>query len=211
MNRGRILTYRFFELPNAIKFEIAWNLNLIENTDVDFTDTELFRRVLKKARDTDCMAKLWDAVQEKHGDGCYAKNPYCNKVALIKYMVLYTYIGGGTFHQTFNNPDESSRCYSSQEQKGRIPVWGHCNPNTPGAVGTLHDTLKKLQRVKIEVLNMSKERLTELIVSVWHRWPDGKCPQCDNQVSDMDHKTDCDLGKIVGRDINYMKGKAWVH
>ena len=91
MHPGRLLAYRFFELPHTIKFEIAWKLDLIEDGYGALTDTELFRRALKRARDTDCLDKLWDIVQEKHGDGLHTENPYRNtdtKLGPIKYMVL---------------------------------------------------------------------------------------------------------------------------
>lgn len=76
VNRGRVLTYRFFELPHVVRLAIAQGLELIRDEDEGLSDTELFHRVLTRARDADLLADLWRIVQEKHGDDLYKENPY---------------------------------------------------------------------------------------------------------------------------------------
>lgn len=76
VNRGRILTYRFFELPHVLRLDTMRELNLIDEEDEGITDTELFRRIMERARERGQLAELWDKVQRKHGDGKYSNNPY---------------------------------------------------------------------------------------------------------------------------------------
>lgn len=76
MNRGRTLTYRFYELPYVTRLDISQKLELIADEDEAAGDTELFKRVLKRAKETGRLADLWDRVEEKHEDKLNLNNPY---------------------------------------------------------------------------------------------------------------------------------------
>lgn len=76
MKKSRILTYRFFELPHVKRLDVVRDLSLIRDEDEGLSDTELFHRIMMRARDEGLLAELWDKVQEQHNDGEYQDNPY---------------------------------------------------------------------------------------------------------------------------------------
>ncbi len=76
MNRGRTLTYRFYELPYVTRLSISQELGLIRDEDETVGDATLFKRVLRRAKAKDLLADLWDRVEEKHDDRQHPSNPY---------------------------------------------------------------------------------------------------------------------------------------
>lgn len=76
MNRSRILTYRFLELSHIDRLDIVRELNLMRNEDEGLTDSELLRRILKRAHDENLLADLWDRIQKCNPHAKYQNNPY---------------------------------------------------------------------------------------------------------------------------------------
>lgn len=76
MNKARRLSYRFYSLPYDARIEVAQALHLIRDEDEGLQGSELLNRLLRRAKDENMLSKLWDAVQEAHGDGLYTDNPY---------------------------------------------------------------------------------------------------------------------------------------
>lgn len=76
MNRGRTLTYRFYELPYVTRLSISQELGLIRDEDETVGEATLFRQVLRRANAEDLLADLWDRVEENHEDQLHSSNPY---------------------------------------------------------------------------------------------------------------------------------------
>ena len=79
MEPARILTYRFFDLPHVTRIDIACELELYMDEDEGLQDFELFDRILRRAIERDLLARLWEEVEIRHGDGKYKSNPFEKK------------------------------------------------------------------------------------------------------------------------------------
>jgi hypothetical protein len=73
---ARTLTYRFLDLPHVTRIEIAQELRLYTNEDEGVRDPELLERIFHRAKEGKLLAKLWDLVEQEHGDGLYSTNPF---------------------------------------------------------------------------------------------------------------------------------------
>jgi len=76
MNKARRLAYRFYSLPYDARIEVAQGLHLFREEDEGLQDSELFNRLLLRAKEENLLSQLWDDVQKAHGDNLYSDNPY---------------------------------------------------------------------------------------------------------------------------------------
>ncbi len=67
MSPERRLTYRFFQLPYAVRMEIVARLGLISDQDQGVTDPELTRRFFERARQRRLLDQLWDELKIRLG------------------------------------------------------------------------------------------------------------------------------------------------
>lgn len=79
MDRNRALAYRFLTLSYFDRISIANDLNLLNEGDDELDDATLYEAMFLRARDTHQLAALWTAVEDKHGAGVAAFNPFANK------------------------------------------------------------------------------------------------------------------------------------
>lgn len=63
MDATRLLVYRFFEFPYALRLDIVRGLNLIEDSDKQYHGMELWRRVLLRAQARGLLEKLRGKIQ----------------------------------------------------------------------------------------------------------------------------------------------------
>lgn len=73
---ARKLTYRFLRLPYHKRISIASQLDLLADEDKDIQDSELFQHFFRKAKDSNKLKELWEAVEKAHGDFEIKQNPY---------------------------------------------------------------------------------------------------------------------------------------
>jgi len=78
-NPGRRLTYRFLSLSYQSRLDIAQKLDLIRNEDEGIDDTERYSRIFGRAREEKKLERLWQAVEEAHGEPAKGLNPYIGK------------------------------------------------------------------------------------------------------------------------------------
>ncbi len=76
MNRARRLAYRFYSLPYDARIDVAQGLHLFREDDEGLQDSELFNRLLLRAKQENLLGDLWDEVQKAHGDNLYSDNPF---------------------------------------------------------------------------------------------------------------------------------------
>lgn len=76
MNRSRILTYRFFDLSHVERIDIARELDLLRDDDEGVTDAELYKRIFRRAAESDVLSDLWSKVEEKHTDAEKTEQPH---------------------------------------------------------------------------------------------------------------------------------------
>mgnify|MGYP001592426904 CR=1 FL=1 len=84
MDPARTLTYRFLTLPYHERLAIAQKLHLLHDEDrsVQDEDAELFKRLFRRARESNILGQLWDEVESYHGDGRHQPNPFVTHEAL---------------------------------------------------------------------------------------------------------------------------------
>jgi len=78
MNPIRTIVYRFFGLSYTTRSLILNELELIYDEDEGIEHTKLFRTLLKRAEEKKVLSRLWERIQESHGDGKYKTNPFKN-------------------------------------------------------------------------------------------------------------------------------------
>lgn len=76
MNKARRLAYRFYSLPYDARIEVAQGLHLIREDDEGLQGSDLFNRLLRRAKEENMLSQLWDEVQKAHGDDLYSENPF---------------------------------------------------------------------------------------------------------------------------------------
>jgi 3',5'-cyclic AMP phosphodiesterase CpdA len=76
MNKARRLAYRFYSLPYDARIEVVQGLHLIREDDEGLQGSELFNRLLRRAKEENMLSRLWDEVQKAHGDGLDTDNPF---------------------------------------------------------------------------------------------------------------------------------------
>ena len=76
MNKARRLVYRFYSLPYDVRIEVAQGLHLIREDDEGLQGSELFNRLLRRAKDENMLSRLWEEVQKAHGDDSHLDNPF---------------------------------------------------------------------------------------------------------------------------------------
>lgn len=81
MNKARRLAYRFYSLPYDARIDVAQELHLFREEDEGLQDSELFNRLLLRAKEENLLIQLWDEVQKAHGDNLYSDNPFRERQA----------------------------------------------------------------------------------------------------------------------------------
>ena len=76
VNPIRTLIYRFFGLSYTARQLILNELGLIYDEDEGIEHTKLFRTLLKRAEEKMVLSKLWDRIENSHGDSKYEINPF---------------------------------------------------------------------------------------------------------------------------------------
>lgn len=76
MNKARRLVYRFYSLPYDVRIEVAQGLHLIREDDEGLQGSELFNRLLQRAKEENMLSRLWEEVQRAHGDDLHLDNPF---------------------------------------------------------------------------------------------------------------------------------------
>jgi predicted MPP superfamily phosphohydrolase len=76
MSGSRRLVFRFLSLPFHLRMEVAHELKLLEASDSHIDDTELFKRLFRRAAERDQLAAFYSAVETKHTNKPPAENPF---------------------------------------------------------------------------------------------------------------------------------------
>jgi len=76
MDHTRRLIYRFLLLPYRKKVDIALRLDLLLDEDEGTDETELYRKLILRARTADKLADLWDHVEAEYKDAGSGDNPF---------------------------------------------------------------------------------------------------------------------------------------
>ena len=76
MKPSRIITYRFFDLSHIVRIDIASELGLYSDEDEGIEDSDLFERIFERASSRGVLDRLWDKIEEYHGDMRYPTNPF---------------------------------------------------------------------------------------------------------------------------------------
>lgn len=78
-NAPRRLAYRFHVLPHIQRITVATKLELYSNEDEGIPDSELFKRILRRAYDKRILHLLWAEVEALQKDPELAANPFEQK------------------------------------------------------------------------------------------------------------------------------------
>ena len=73
---ARHLTYRFLTLHYHEIMRIAADLDLLRDDDEGLRDHEVYKRIFQRAKHSEKLADLWDAVETNHDNGRSAPNPF---------------------------------------------------------------------------------------------------------------------------------------
>jgi predicted phosphodiesterase len=79
LNAGEKLTSRYMSLPRRLRLAIATNLNLVDEADKEISDTELYRRYFRRAKERKILERLWkevEAVYVAQGEPPSRDNPF---------------------------------------------------------------------------------------------------------------------------------------
>ncbi len=79
MDVDRRLTYRFLSLPYQRRLAVAQQLGLVQDGDQFLSDTNGYRVVFRRARESGHLAELWTAVEQNYDDGRSAPNPFMGR------------------------------------------------------------------------------------------------------------------------------------
>jgi 3',5'-cyclic AMP phosphodiesterase CpdA len=82
LNAGEKLTSRYMSLPHSLQREIARKLELIEAEDKEASDTELYRRYFRRAKERKMLERLWNEVETVYadrGEEYTAENPFAGR------------------------------------------------------------------------------------------------------------------------------------
>lgn len=82
LNAGERLTSRYMGLPHNLQLQIARNLELLEDEDKGASDTELYRRYFRRAKDRRLLERLWKEVEGIYvgqGEEPAAENPFAGR------------------------------------------------------------------------------------------------------------------------------------
>lgn len=63
LNAGETLTNRYLSLPHSFQMQIARKLGLQDEADRELSDTELYRRYFKRAKEKRLLEQLWTEVE----------------------------------------------------------------------------------------------------------------------------------------------------
>lgn len=76
MSGTRRLAFRFLSLPYHHRMEVAHELRLLEAADSHIDDTELFKRLFRRAAERNLLSAFYKAVEMKHTGQSPAENPF---------------------------------------------------------------------------------------------------------------------------------------
>lgn len=82
LNAGEKLTSRYLSLPHSLQMQIARNLELSEGGDETLSDTELYRRYFKRAKEKKLLEHLWNEVENiyfRQGEDRAVENPFVGR------------------------------------------------------------------------------------------------------------------------------------
>lgn len=79
MDVDRRLTYRFLNLPYQRRLAVAQQLGLVQDDDQFLSDTNRYRAVFRRARESGRLGELWTAVEQNYDDGQGDPNPFMGR------------------------------------------------------------------------------------------------------------------------------------
>lgn len=82
LNAGEKLTSRYLSLPHNLQMQIARKLGLSEGGDEALSDTELYRRYFKRAKDKKLLERLWSEVEDiylRQAEDSTTENPFAGR------------------------------------------------------------------------------------------------------------------------------------
>lgn len=82
LNAGEKLTSRYLSLPHNLQMQIALKLELSGDDDASLSDTELYRRYFKRAKEKKRLEHLWKEVENiyfRQGEDRAAENPFVGR------------------------------------------------------------------------------------------------------------------------------------
>jgi hypothetical protein len=82
LNAGEKLTSRYMSLPHSLQKQIARKLELLDDEDIDVSDTELYRRYFRRAKERKLLERLWNEVESiyaERGEEYTAENPFAGR------------------------------------------------------------------------------------------------------------------------------------
>ncbi len=80
MDRERALVRRYLTLGYVQRMRVATDLGLLKDGDDELPEGERHKLQLKRAKEDGILDRLWDQVEEEHGDGRYPVNPFAEPI-----------------------------------------------------------------------------------------------------------------------------------